>query len=124
MVPVDDIKRVKKFYAELFGWEIKKLPGPMDYYEIKTGSSEGKTGLGGGMAKRQKFQETIANYIDVPSIDEFIKKAEEFGGKVVTPKMPVPGEGYVAVCLDTGNNTFGLWETDKKAQMNWQAGSK
>lgn len=117
MVPADDIKRAKKFYAELFGWEINRLPGPMDYYEIKTVSTKGGVGLGGGMAKRQRPQEAIVNYIDVPSIDEFLKKTEKFGGKVITPKVPVPGQGYVAVCLDTENNAFGLWETDKKAQM-------
>jgi uncharacterized protein len=32
------------------------------------------------------------------------------------PKTPVRGMGYFAVCLDTENNTFGIWETDSNAK--------
>jgi len=38
------------------------------------------------------------------------------GGKIVMPKTAVPGIGYAAVCLDTENNTFGLWECDENAK--------
>ncbi|MBU0635584.1 VOC family protein, partial [Candidatus Micrarchaeota archaeon] len=34
MVPAEDIERAKKFYAEIFGWRIERLPGPMEYYQI------------------------------------------------------------------------------------------
>ena len=37
-------------------------------------------------------------------------------GKVVVPKMAVPKMGYLAICLDTENNTFGIWETDESAK--------
>jgi predicted enzyme related to lactoylglutathione lyase len=30
--------------------------------------------------------------------------------------MPVKGMGYFAVCLDTENNTFGIWETNSEAK--------
>lgn len=116
IVPVEDIERTKKFYAGLFGWKIEKLPGPVEYYEITTATPSGGRGLGGGMTKRENPQETITNYIDVPSIDEYIAETEKLGGKVVMPKTAVPNTGYVAVCLDTENNTFGLWETDKNAR--------
>jgi len=32
--------------------------------------------------------------------------------------MAIPGIGYAAVCIDTENNTFGLWECDEDAKMN------
>ncbi|RZN69560.1 MAG: VOC family protein [Candidatus Methanolliviera hydrocarbonicum] len=114
MVPAEDTERAKKFYTELFGWKVEKLPGPMEYYEISTITSDGEEGLGGGMAKRESPGETITNYIDVPSVDEYIAKVEKLGGKVVLPKTAVPGIGYVAVCLDTEKNTFGLWGHDIK----------
>jgi hypothetical protein len=41
---------------------------------------------------------------------------QKIGGKVVVPKMAVPGMGYLAICLDTENNTFGIWETDENAK--------
>jgi hypothetical protein len=46
------------------------------------------------MAKRESPGETITNYIDVPSVDEYIAKVEKLGGKVVLPKTAVPGIGY------------------------------
>jgi len=30
--------------------------------------------------------------------------------------MPVPGMGYLANCVDTEGNIFGLWEEDAKAK--------
>ena len=116
MIPADEMERAKKFYTELFGWKIEKRPGPMEYYEITTANEKGEEGLGGGMARRENPQETIVNYVDVPSINEFIVKVEKLGGKIVLPKTAVPGIGYTAVCLDTENNTFGLWETNANAK--------
>jgi predicted enzyme related to lactoylglutathione lyase len=31
-------------------------------------------------------------------------------------KTPVPGMGYFAVCKDTEDNTFALWEPDESAK--------
>ena len=54
----------------------------------------------------------------MPSVDEYIAKVKKLGGKVVVPKTAVPGIGYAAVCIDTENNAFGLWECDEDAKMN------
>ena len=110
MIPAEDLERAKKFYTEIFGWKIKKLPGPMEYYEIET------DGLGGGMARKDNPDEKITNYIDVPSIDKYAAKIEKLGGKITVPKAAVLGTGYVAICMDTENNVFGLWETDENAR--------
>jgi predicted enzyme related to lactoylglutathione lyase len=32
----------------------------------------------------------VTNKIDVPSIDDFSKKIEDKGGKVIQPKMAIP----------------------------------
>jgi predicted enzyme related to lactoylglutathione lyase len=56
------------------------------------------------------------NYIGVSSVNEYMQKVEKLGGEVVMGKHPVPGMGYFAVCLDTENNAFGIWETDPKAK--------
>jgi hypothetical protein len=52
------------------------------------------------------------NTIDVPSVDGFIRKIEASEEKVVLPKTPVPGVGYMAYCQDTEGNTFGLLQED------------
>ncbi len=119
----DDVERSKLFYKELFGWSIEKWPGSenaaqgMEYLMITTTDQKGNRSLTGGMMKRQNPQQQgITNYIDVNSIDEYSVKIEKLGGKIVVPKMPVPGMGYFAVCLDTEKNTFAIWETDSNAK--------
>lgn len=122
-IPSDDVERSKSFYSELFGWNIEKWPGSekmpegMEYWMITTTDDKGNKALTGGMMKRQNAQQHgITNFIDVKSIDEYSSRVEQLGGKIVTPKMPVPGMGYFAACIDTENNSFAIWETDSKAK--------
>ena len=111
-IPADNVDRARSFYSKLFGWEIKELPG-MDYWIITT---DGEKSIGGGMMKRQNAGQTIVNYIDVPSVDQYAAEIEKLGGKIIFPKAAVPEMGYFAVCLDTENNAFGIWEGNKDAK--------
>ena len=128
-IPADDVERSRKFYTDLFGWKIEKWPGMdsnggssssssnMEYWIITTTDEKGNKALiSGGMTKRQKPHEQITNFIDVKSVDEYSSKIEKLGGKVVVPKMAVPGMGYFAVCHDTENNSFGIWESNESAK--------
>lgn len=115
-ISADDPGRAKKFYEALFGWKFELLPGPINYYLIETTDLGGHTGIGGGMAQREGVQQSgIVNYIGVRSIDESAANVEKNGGRIVQPKQAVPGWGYLAVCNDTENNIFGLFEEDKNA---------
>ena len=123
-IPADDVERAKKFYSDLFGWKMEKWPGAdgsssnMEYWIISTIDDKGnKAAIGGGMMKRQgQHHQHITNFIDVSSVDEYSSKIEKLGGKVVVSKMAVPGMGYFAVCHDTENNSFGIWESNESAK--------
>jgi predicted enzyme related to lactoylglutathione lyase len=115
-IAADDPERAKKFYEALFDWKIEKLPVPVPYYLIETTDLTGEASVGGGMATRAKPDQSITNFIGVSSVEESLTKVEKLGGKVVEGKWTVPGWGYLAVCLDTENNLFGLWEEDKNAK--------
>jgi uncharacterized protein len=131
-IPVDDVDRAKKFYSDLFGWKMEKWSGVedgmessssslsssnMEYWIISTTDDKGnKAEIGGGMMKRQGQHQHITNFIDVNSVDEYSSKIEKLGGKVVVSKMAVPGMGYFAVCHDTENNSFGIWESNDSAK--------
>jgi uncharacterized protein len=119
-IPADDVERSRKFYNDLFGWKIEKWSGSagidMEYWTITTTDDKGDKAVGGGMMKRQGPQQPIINYIDVKSVDEYSSKVKQLGGKVHVPKMAVPGMGYLAVCIDTENNAFGIWETNESAK--------
>jgi predicted enzyme related to lactoylglutathione lyase len=98
-INADDPDRAVKFYSEVFGWEIKKWDGPVDYWLITTGSEE--PGINGGIAHRRDKETTVVS-VDVPSVDEFVAKIEAAGGTVLQPKTSVKGVGYMAYCSDTG----------------------
>ena len=116
-IPADNIERAKKFYEDLFDWKIEPVPGPMEYFNISTKTEDGKEGVGGGMGQRREGNTGITNYIGVPSIDEYIEKAIKFGAKIIMPKTTIPGFGYLAIFLDSENNSIGLWETDPDSKM-------
>ena len=80
----------------------------MDYWLATTGSKEAP-GIDGAIMRREG-DTTVIDTIDVPSVDEFIKKIKAGGGKVVRPKTEVPGVGYMAYFKDTEGNTLGIFE--------------
>jgi predicted enzyme related to lactoylglutathione lyase len=115
-IATDDPGRARKFYESLFEWKMTSPPGYEDYYMVETQDAEGKAGLGGGLGKRGDPSQRITMYIGVDSVDAYLEKVKELGGKAVTPKMTVPGFGYLANCMDTEGNAFGLWQPDPSAK--------
>ena len=116
-VPADDINRAKNFYEKLFDWKIERLPGPMEYFNISTKDDKGNNSIGGGMGQRGFPDQKITNYIDVDSIDDYIKKVEELGGKIIMPKTKISRFGYLATFLDSERNVLGLWHTDESTKI-------
>jgi predicted enzyme related to lactoylglutathione lyase len=114
-IPADNIARAKSFYTKLFGWKIKKFPGPMKmpYWHIDTGGADASPD--GGMMERQSAEERITNFVMVPSVDQAVAKVQKLGGKMIMPKSVVPHMGYFAVCRDTENNVFAVWERNETA---------
>lgn len=109
-VPAEDLERASKFYTDLFGWKIERMPGPMEYYGIMTEDLNGRPALSGGMGPKQPGDVGMVNYVGVDSVERYIKKVEKAGGKVLMPRTEVPGYGFLAVCVDPEGNKFGLWE--------------
>jgi uncharacterized protein len=113
-IPADEPERAKKFYGALFGWKIKKFPGMMDYWHIDTGGSDDTPD--GGLMARKHPQQPITNYVNVESVIKSAARVEKLGGKVCVPKTAVPQMGYFAICQDTENNTFAIWEMNDSAK--------
>ena len=118
-VHAEDPKRAIRFYTSLFGWEFKKWEGPQDYWVITTGPND-QPGINGGMIRRQGIVDGTAVIayvctVDVPSVDEHVRKIAAAGGSIVVPKMPIPGVGWLAYGKDTEGNILGVMEADPKA---------
>ncbi len=113
-IPADDPERAIKFYETVFGWTIEKWDGPIEYWLIMTGP-EDQPGIDGGLARREDPETGVENTIDVSNLEESLENVTANGGKVIRPKIPVPGVGWMAYIKDTEGNIFGLMESDPNA---------
>lgn len=118
-IPADDQNRAAKFYQDVFGWHNNELP-EMKYIVSHTGPTDDQTGMtkengfiNGGIMMRKEIKSPVV-VIDVPSVDEAVKKAEGQGSKVIRPKVQVGNMGFVAYITDSEGNTIGVWENIKK----------
>ncbi len=115
-VYADDLARAKKFYSEIFGWKFDKWDGLWEYWMIKTGE-EKQLGINGGLMKKMTGQPSgMINYIDVSSIDEYLKKIQSSGGKIIKPNTSIPGIGNFAICTDTEENLFAILKLEENMQ--------
>ncbi len=118
-IPADNVEKLSNFYSKLFGWRIIKMPGSIEYWGIQTVPVDEKgmflrNGVNGGSTKRQDSEHKPVNYIAVESVDEYCKKIEELGGRIVIPKMEVPSVGWWASALDPDGNQFVIMEEMQK----------
>jgi len=129
-VHAKDIERAKKFYENVFGWEIKKWDSPdanMDYWLVMTGKSvmpvpeeRDYYGIDGGMSVPPPDAPATQSFVvtmDVEDADETARKIEDNGGKLLSEKMTVPGVGYMYSAEDTEGNHFGIMESDESAEV-------
>jgi uncharacterized protein len=119
-IPVDDIERASSFYRDVFGWEISKMPGPFEYYGLRTTATDESgmpkgPGVNGGMMKRMHPAHLPTNYFGVEDVDAYAAKLVEAGGEICMPKMAVPGHGWMVHFKDPEGNTFALWQGDSAA---------
>ena len=110
---------------DLFGWTMNKYPGPTVYYLVGTAPvGDEKTmmlilpGVNAGLYERKdaampELAKPI-NYVSVESVVDYSQKIVDLGGKIVVPKMEIPGLGWWALALDPEGNAFGLLQYMKK----------
>ena len=113
-IPAENPERAVKFYRKVFNWKIEKWQGPFNYWLVTTGEDK-EPGINGAIMEKNTFRTTV-NTVEVVSVDEFMKKITEAGGRVVMPKGAVPGQGYVAYVADTEGNVFGIFQNDPSAK--------
>ena len=109
---VRDIGAARRFFERVLEWRFERFPMPYEYYRIQAGPAE-EAGIDGGIGAvidvsvasgRPMTQMTI----QVSDLDSLLTKVEEGGGKIVEPKMAIPGIGWYATCSEPGGLMFGL----------------
>jgi len=119
-ITYDDKERCTDFYKKVFDWKLQDIP-EMNYTIANTVDVDDKNmpkesgAINGGMYKRDdKSSRTPVIVIDVSSVDDYIKRVDQSGGKVVRPKVQVGDMGFYAQVSDTEDNIIGIWESIKK----------
>ena len=102
-IPADDLDSLKNFYSSLFGWQFEQGE-TKGYWMIKN------AGISGALMQKENPQQISTIFTEVESIEDYIRKSEQMGAKVVKNKNEIR-EGYYAVMEDPQGNTFGIWES-------------
>jgi uncharacterized protein len=108
-----DTERVRSFYEKVFEWKFNRW-GTEDYWLISTGQQD-ERGIDGGFVK-SKGEPVVVNTIDVPDLDEYIKRVQDNGGELEVPKRPIPGVGWLCYFKDVEGNLFGMMQADPSAK--------
>lgn len=103
-----DPERTRKFFEDVFDWEFESHP-EMNYHTYAAPS-----GPGGGLMRPMESQSPgILNYLLTHDIDADVKKVEEAGGRILQPKMEIPGVGWWALFQEPTGITLALFQANR-----------
>jgi uncharacterized protein len=115
-IHADDPERASDFYRSVFGWEIAKWDGPVDYWLVTSGP-ETEDGINGAILRRMGSAAVegdavngFVNTIQVDDIGEAERAIPDAGGEQVLPSQLIEGVGTVGYFKDTEGNIFGAME--------------
>jgi uncharacterized protein len=108
-IPAGDTGRAKEFWSGLFGWQWESYPGPVEYNMTRIDET-----TGAAIYPPEGDARGLRAFFDVDDINAGASKVRQLGGEA-GEAMPVPQMGWFAICKDTEDNEFGLWQTDPSA---------
>jgi uncharacterized protein len=79
-----DAEKLRKYYSELFGWNID-ADNPMNYGMVAredNKTADGNLGIGGGVGQGPEgYEGHVTFYVAVPDVEAALQKAESLGGR-------------------------------------------
>lgn len=95
---IHDLSAARKFFEAVFDWHFEKFPMPYEYYRIQAGP-ESEAGIDGGIGGLKDTPIAGGNpmtqvTVPVPKLDEAIAKVLSSGGRMVEPRIAIPGIGW------------------------------
>ena len=112
-----DGDKLRRYYSELFGWEVN-ADNEMGYGMV---SREGNLspegiGIGGGIAGGPPgYEGHVTFYVAVPDVEEALQKAESLGGKRVMGPEDIMGMVVLGQFTDPEGNLVGVVKDDQPA---------
>jgi predicted enzyme related to lactoylglutathione lyase len=107
------LDRPEKFYTEVFGWQVQRWDGPVDYRLLTTGTDA--PGIDGAIVGRHGEIDGVSvnAFVCTSSVDDLgaiERSVPEAGGQLALARTDVPGVGQLAYFKDTEGNIFGALE--------------
>jgi predicted enzyme related to lactoylglutathione lyase len=121
-IHADNPERAIAFYSGCFGWTFSRWEGGQWPYWLVTTGQDGP-GINGGLLPRMGASPVVGQAVNsfvctlgVHAVDESMRTVESNGGKMVVPKMAIPGIGWLTYATDTEGNIFGMMQEDESAR--------
>lgn len=116
---VNNVGLARTFFEKIFGWRFERFPMPYEYYRIAAGPTN-EPGIDGGIGAVKDAPiaggtPTTTLTVRVPDLEETLAKVQASGGRVIEPRMPIPGIGWYATCAEPGGLRFGVIQEDSRA---------
>jgi uncharacterized protein len=101
-----DGTKLRRFYGDLFGWQISEGDADMDYGMV----TAERQGIGGGIGRSQDGGPGhVTFYVEVDDPKAYLDKAQKLGATVIAPPMEVPGwDLTIALFADPDGHVIGL----------------
>jgi predicted enzyme related to lactoylglutathione lyase len=109
-LPALDLDRAKKFYEEVFGFEMR-LQNNAGYEMLWFPSKDNSAGASGALIKGMGYTPSLEGstvYISTDKIDEIIVNIGNAGGKIHVSKKDIGEYGYISIFEDSEGNRVGL----------------
>jgi len=99
-----DAERARRFYADLFDWDIRV--DPSGYGLVDTGSP---VGIAGGLLPAPAGRPTwVTFYVSVEDLGKALVRVQELGGRRLMGPQPIGEDMAFAMFTDPDGNVVGL----------------
>ena len=114
-MPAGDKARAKKFYEEVFGWEMKQMGADVGDYILATTTPVGENGrpttpgaINGGFFQKGDYGTVPHLVIAVDDIVKHMEIVKQAGGEIQGEIMDIPGVGKFVMFKDSEGNLVGM----------------
>jgi predicted enzyme related to lactoylglutathione lyase len=113
-IHASDLDRAERFYRDVFGWEVQKWDGPVDYRLVNTGSKD-QTGIDGALVQRRAEAngDGVIAFVCTVQVDDIAAtetRVNESGGEQVVDRQEIPDVGRLSYFKDSEGNIFGAMQ--------------
>jgi predicted enzyme related to lactoylglutathione lyase len=116
-IHASDMDRAERFYRDVFGWDVQRFDGPIDYRLLNTGPNN-QAGIDGALVERRGMStdgdgDAVIAYVCTVEVDDIRateQKVKEAGGEQVVDRQEIPDVGQLSYFKDTEGNIFGAMQ--------------